>query len=334
MTPSAPSRETMDTAVGLLMDAQVAPDDVVLRGRIEVWLNEAAEHRRAWARAQRAWAVLGDIEPQAPSRNVAPSAQVIPFSEPKATPSRTSKTRRFALGRGFAVLGALAASVALALSLSPSLLLKMSTDYATATGEIRDVRLADGSLVRLGARSAIDVDMSGPERRVSLVAGEAWFDVARDPAHPFVVDTNGVETRVLGTAFEVRAKAEATEVGVARGHVRVSALGRVEDLLPGDRVIVNHASGALREEKVPVASLASWRDGYLFADNATIGEIVDEVRRYDRGWIVLTDGPLAARRITGLYDARNPAAALEAIVAPTGGSVTHVTPYLTIVHAR
>ncbi|MEE4450829.1 FecR family protein [Novosphingobium resinovorum] len=332
MTRAALSKETMDTAVGFLMDARAAPGDAALRGRIEAWLDEADDNRRAWLRAQRAWAMLGEVEAgeaelgEAESGVPAPSpAQVIAFPAPRERPGRR---------RVWVTLGALAASVALALAASPSLLLRMRADYATGTGEIRDVRLADGSVVRLGARSAIDADLSGGVRRVRLLAGEAWFDVARDPAHPFVVDADDVETRVLGTAFEVRAKALATEVGVARGHVRVTAAAGRRDLLPGDRVTVDRADGRMRAQKVPVGSLASWRDGHVFADDATVGEIVEELRRYDKGWIVLADGALASRRITGLYDARDPGRALEAVVAPAGGTITHVTPYLTIIRAR
>ncbi|WP_197524497.1 FecR family protein [Novosphingobium resinovorum] len=324
MNPAPLSKETMDAAVGYLLDAQAAPEDTALRERIEAWLDETPEHRQAWTQARKAWAVLGDVEraQRAPSS----TATVLPFT-PRA---RSQPTYR----RVMASLGALAASVALALAISPSLLLRLSADYATGTGQLRDVQLPDGTRVTLGARSAIDVDLTGNERRVRLVAGEAWFDVARDPAHPFVVASGRTETRVLGTAFEVRSSREQTQVGVARGHVRVSASGNSEDLLPGDRVLVDNASGAMREDKVPVASLAGWRDGYLFAENATVGEVVEEMRRYDKGWIVLADKALAARRITGLYDARRPAAALAAIVEPAGGSITRVTPYLTIIRAR
>ncbi|MFT4055807.1 MAG: FecR family protein [Novosphingobium sp.] len=324
MTPAPLSQETMDIAVGYLLDAQAAPGDTALRGRIEAWLDEMPEHRRAWTQARKAWAVLGDVEP---AQNVEPSvATILPFTpRPRSRPVHR---------RALASLGALAASVAFALAISPSLLLKVSADYATGTGELRDVRLADGTRVTLGARSAIDVDLTGGERHVRLVAGEAWFDVARDPAHPFVVDSAHARTRVLGTAFEVRSGKVRTQVGVARGHVRVSANGGSKDLLPGDRVLVDNASGAMHEDKVPVASLAGWREGYLFAENATVDDVVEEMRRYDRGWIVLADKALAAKRITGLYDARKPAEALAAIVEPAGGSITHVTPYLTIVQAR
>lgn len=327
MNPAPFSQETMDTAVGLLMDAQAAPGDAALRGRIEAWLEEAPENRRAWSRARRAWAVLGDVEPQVPEEpEFRPAASVIAFPAARARPNRSR--------RMVAAFAAMAASLALVLALSPSFLLRMRADHATGTGELRDVRLGDGSTVRLGARSAIDVDLSGSERRVRLLAGEAWFDVARDPSHPFVVDSEGTETRVLGTAFEVRALAERTEIGVGRGHVRVTAGGRSEDLLPGDRVMVARSDASMREAKVPVATLGNWREGYVFANGTTIGEAVDEIRRYDSGWIVVADRKLAQRRITGLYDARDPAKALEAMVAPAGGSITRVTPYLTIIRSR
>ena len=80
---------------------------------------------------------------------------------------------------------------------------RWQADAVTAAGEIREVVLADGSRVLLDAQSAIRSDLSGTERRVTLLRGRALFTVARDPQRPFVVATPEARATALGTRYEV-----------------------------------------------------------------------------------------------------------------------------------
>lgn len=325
------SKAEMSVAMGLLLDVRAAPQDKAMRDRVEAWLAADSRHRRAWTHAQQAWNVLDKVEQASTATDIRPtqSAAVIAFPDPSRY---RPPVRRRLLG----ALSGLAAAAAIALFLSPSLLLKLRADYSTRTAEIDNVRLADGTLVRLGARSAIDADVSGPVRKIRLVAGEAWFDVAHDARRPFIVESGLVETRVLGTAFEVRRIEESTEVGVGRGRVRVSVATPARpsaDLLPGQRAIFD-ASGRLRRETLPVASIASWRDGHIFGNNVSVGAIVDQLRRYDSGWIIVTDGVIANKRVTGLYDARQPDKALDALIETAGGRITRITPYFTVIASQ
>ena len=82
----------------------------------------------------------------------------------------------------------------------------------TATGESRTVTLADGSQVNLSGGSAIGVDITSEERRVRLLSGEAFFDVAHDAARPFTVEAGEARIVVLGTAFDVALDPSATTV--------------------------------------------------------------------------------------------------------------------------
>jgi transmembrane sensor len=66
-------------------------------------------------------------------------------------------------------------------------------------------------------------------------------------------------------------------------------------------------------------------------DDASIAEVVDKLRRYHRGVILLADRALAARRIAGVYNLGSPVAALRAAVEPHGGSVRELTPYMLLV---
>ena len=103
--------------------------------------------------------------------------------------------------RGAYVAGALAAGVAAVLLLAP---LRSGERHTTAIGEQVTVRLDDGSKIQLNTDSELSVRFSKAERRLVLERGQAFFDVAHDPARPFVVDAGKASVRALGTRFDVR----------------------------------------------------------------------------------------------------------------------------------
>src|SRR5262249_55442924 len=94
-------------------------------------------------------------------------------------------------------------------------------DAATGIGERSLVVLADGSKLTLNTSSAIHADFTGRERRVTLVRGEAYFDVAKDPTRPFIVTARSRNVIAVGTAFDVRLQDRQVKVTLVEGKVRV-----------------------------------------------------------------------------------------------------------------
>jgi transmembrane sensor len=218
------------------------------------------------------------------------------------------------------------------LAVAPSLLLRIQADHVTGTAETRRVALTDGSIAELGPESAIATRFTAGQRRVSLISGTAFFEVAPDAGRPFVVDAAGIEATALGTAFDVRLSTRSVSVGVASGTVGIRHEGAVSPdiarLGPGERAHVDRETGAATLDRVAPDAVASWRDGRLFVADATVAEVVEELRRYHAGWIVIADDRLAAAQVNGLYDLRDPGRALRAVVQPAGGLVRRVTPLL------
>jgi transmembrane sensor len=298
----------LEEAMDWLVRLQEAPPDGPLAREWEAWLAVDPDHRRAWDEARRVWGLLGEVAP-------APAAIHRPV------PRRRVKA---------AVL-AMALAACLALLAVPSIVLRWQADQTTGTAELREVRLEDGSLVHLAPRSAFRAQFSPEARRVTLMSGEAFFQVARDPARPFIVEAEGLEAQVLGTGFDVRIASDALSVGVQSGAVAVRYGPAIKARLgPGDRLSVDRSTGRPRQDRLPPEEVASWRDGRLFVADATVAEVVEELRRFHPGWIVIADGRLAAARVTGLYDLRDPARALRALVRPAGGQLREVTPLLHI----
>ncbi|UDF32516.1 UNVERIFIED_ORG: FecR family protein (plasmid) [Roseateles sp. XES5] len=288
---------------------------------LQAWLQHSEDNRAAWQAALRTWALLGEIKPQHadlwPARV---TENVLPL------PAR--RRGRWAAGLAFAVAATVAAVFA-----APALLLRLQADVMTATGESRTVTLADGSQVNLSGGSAIGVDITPEERRVRLLSGEAFFDVAHDAARPFTVEAGEARVVVLGTAFDVALDPSSTTVQLARGVVGLSgaATSTVAEMAPGDMATVDHDTGEITRETVPVGEIAAWRNGLLFVNNVTVESVVARLQRYHPAWISLPDGTLGRQRVTGLYDLTDPDRALRALVQPLGGKVRAVSNYVRVV---
>lgn len=303
-------------------------DDEVVKGEFDRWLHADPANGEAWRSMCETMETVGRAPAEWRSYTVP--------GQSRRGGGRGAQARRGAQPRrrraGIAV-AAVAAACAFILAI-PAISLRMQADHMTGAGRTEQVPLADGSTVQVGPDSAIAVDYSDGGRTVRLLSGQAMFDVTHDEARPFRVQAGKVTTTVLGTSFDVRMLGDATSVTVARGHVRVEDAGvspvTARDLLAGDMVRID-TGHAVETGKVAPQLVGGWRRGEALAENRTIGSVVEEIRPWFRGRIFITDARLAARRVTGIYDVKNPEKALGMIIQPYGGRITHVTPWILVV---
>ena len=203
----------------------------------------------------------------------------------------------------------------------PTLWLHLRADYLTGTEETRLVTLPDGSRVHLGAASALRTDFDQGRRRVTLLRGEAFFDVTRDPAHPFLVRTDTLDVTVLGTRFNVAIGALSDTVSVASGRVRVADQHRrLADLRPGQQLSRYH-DGEVREARLAVEDVGAWQQQRLFVVDTAIADVIAVLRRYDDRGILLADDRLGEQRVTGSFDLSAPEQALDNLVQPHQGRI-------------
>ncbi len=223
--------------------------------------------------------------------------------------------------------------LALSFYLTPHVM-GFGVDHVTTTAEHRTVDLPDGSLVELGAASALDVQFSESARLVKLRAGEAFFNVKPGDMRPFTVKAGGVSVVVTGTAFNVRLAEEAVTVAVEQGSVEATmppaetAQGKMEPVvrqLGAGEQLVARADGTIEQGPVSPGEAGAWRRHRLHADGATVGEAISHLRRYHGGWIVVTDGNLLRQRLSGFYDLRDPVGSLRAAVGPFGAQVRPIS---------
>lgn len=289
----------------------------------ESWLAQSAQHRQAWDEVQSLWQMLPAALPHY-DRLTSPREPSAPAKAPAGAVRRrvswAGSGARIAAGGGLLAMLSLSAWIVM-----PGLLVQWQADYRTSVAETRAVVLEDGSVVQLGAKSAIKAHFTQGRREITLLAGEAFFNVVHDAARPFVVDAQNVKVEVVGTEFDVGLGKDTTDVVLARGVVRVSLPQnggmKGEVLSPGDRLTVDRRSGETSLEKVAPEDIGAWRSGRLFVVNSSIGAVIDEIQRYHPAWITIPDRSLSNTRVTGIYDLSDPDKALAALVSPFGGNV-------------
>ena len=120
-------------------------------------------------------------------------------------------------------LGALAASLTVFVGIRLTVVGPDAVRYATKTGEMRTIALADGTTVEMNTASTLAVTFTGQERHVTLDQGEALFRVAKDGARPFLVTVGGRDVRDVGTVFNILRDHARTVVTVESGKVSVSS---------------------------------------------------------------------------------------------------------------
>ena len=178
----------------------------------------------------------------------------------------------------------------------------VTANYVTAVGESRSIMLADGSKMTLDTNSAVEVPHWGDRRLVHLTRGQAYFEVAKDAAHPFIVTSGGKSVEALGTAFTVRADPDNYDVALLEGRVKVNlgiAGTRDTILNAGDTLSLRGKTLAVRHKYADEA--ADWIDGRLTFDAMPLGRIVEEMNRYSARKIVLKDAALKTKPFSGTF---------------------------------
>lgn len=202
---------------------------------------------------------------------------------------------------GFALGAAAIAVIAwAAVSFDALPFLHRATQVATQVAEVRETTLPDGTQVTLGAQSQLTFEVTEKLRRATVVGGDAYFAVTRDPARPFTVSIDDVQVRVVGTQFEIRRRSGEVSVAVAEGLVdvsRVDAAGEAVRLHRGE-ALTAHNGGQSAVRAVETADIAAWRSGRLVYDNAELRDVVADANRYARSRIVIADPQLASLRVT------------------------------------
>jgi ferric-dicitrate binding protein FerR (iron transport regulator) len=181
--------------------------------------------------------------------------------------------------------------------------------YYTPPGVKSELQLPDGSSVYLNSDSRIEYpsDFSTKERRVVL-HGEAFFNVAKDRSHPFVVDLGKIGVLVTGTKFNVfnYPNEENAEIVLAEGKVNVienaSNTGTLlANMNPGEQVVYEKNGEKLLLHKVDVSRYISWIDGLLIFRDDTMEKVVHRLERWYNVDITIANPEIKEYIFTGTF---------------------------------
>lgn len=171
------------------------------------------------------------------------------------------------------------------------------------TGMDYRVALPDGSVVWLNAASKLTFPFAftGPERKVTI-HGEAFFEVAPDPGHPFIVETPNGRVEVLGTSFNVNSyDSSKVKVSLLTGAVQVRQGEQAMLLKPGRQAVIT-PTGSMQETSFAEEQTLSWRKGWFWFEDTRLADISGVISRW-YGVEVKMDGEEVARQVfTGRLD--------------------------------
>jgi transmembrane sensor len=291
----------------------------------ERWLAVSVNHRRAFVQVQALWEAVGQIETLPWPTDAEVVNDRYAAEEPVSTwraRSNLSRNRTAAMvhrlragvarrplaAAAAALLGVVCAGYAwrAAHDLPPASVLA-STVLETNTAENTSFSLPDGSAVFLGGASRVTVVLTPEHRSLRLDRGEAFFEVAHDPARPFTVRAGPAEVTAVGTAFDVRRSADGVVVAVTHGVVKIAALdlpelptgssARQGQLHAGQAAELSQ-SGWSSPATVNVPAMTAWRDGRLQYSSEPLRVVVAELTRYSNVPVEIADSGVGDVRVT------------------------------------
>ncbi|UAL08892.1 FecR domain-containing protein [Caulobacter segnis] len=305
MTSTTSGKERHDDPASMAATwfARLQGDDVSPQDRrdFQQWLKADTRHGTAWDDVRAAWDDLSGLEDDPALAALRADALGAGEGAPRRLDRRTL---------GLAAAGLVAAVGGTVLGrrwLDGEKAASPAADepvFTTAVGERSTFRLADNSVVTLSTDSAVRVNHWGKERRLTLLRGQAYFQVAKDPSRPFVVAAGDKRVTAVGTAFDVRLEPGKLSVTLVEGRVRIAGASpqgeRRVEMSAGSRfVAADRADWAIAT--VDTAKEAAWLQGRLVFDGEPLSSVVAEMNRFSERKLSLADPALAATPVSGVF---------------------------------
>ena len=149
-------------------------------------------------------------------------------------------------------------------------------------GQKLDIRLPDGSRIKLNANSNISYPekFTGETREVTL-EGEAYFEVTHNPSRPFIVRTANASTRVLGTSFNIFSGSEMTAITLVEGQVNVTLPnGQAALLTPNLQATIVKDAQRIDTHEVDVEKYVGWKNNTLHFNDITLREAFTTIENW------------------------------------------------------
>lgn len=284
------------------------------------WMEASAEHARAFDDVSLMWQAAARLPEDLLPPSRLPRGEAAPAAPERAWSPTVQRTRR----RPWMRWAAAAAVACVGVVLGAMHVLDRGSAaadavqvYATARGEFGHYVLEDRSQVDLGPGSQLRVQIGPARRQLELVAGQAYFSVAKDAARPFEVRAGGLIAQALGTRFAVEQRASGVAVTVTEGHVQVNDVSpdmdgrKTAQLVAGQQTALVAGGGLSAPHAVDARDALAWMDGNVVYAGEPLGNVIADLNRYSDVPVTLGDRALAGRPVTGRWSTRDVDAWLE-----------------------
>ena len=312
------SSHVLDAAIAWQLCLDCGSGSAVEQAEFAKWYSASEEHARAWLQ-------LGMLDQRfsttsIPARNALLNAR-------NGVQERVRK-----IGSGLASI-ALVCGVALFAGKNYLPIDYWMADQRTATGEQRQLRLADGTLLNLNTHSAIDVQFDDTTRRIILQEGEIMVETGHGDPRPFIVQTRDGSLRALGTRFMVKREDQGTRLSVLQSRVEAHPENSAERTLysEGQQVLMHRDRLGQMLALSPGAD--AWTRGMLVLDNVRLADMISELNRYHRGHLGV-EPEVADLRITGSFPLNNIELSLNALLPTLPVHIEQRTPWWVTVSAK
>lgn len=178
----------------------------------------------------------------------------------------------------------------------------------TGVGEKLTLKLTDGTTIVLNANSSIRFSAGfGKTNRFVELTGEGYFQIAKDSLRPFQVQTTGMRTTALGTAFNASAREGVYAVALTEGKVAIETTDTKLELKPGQRLILDkrYSLSNFKIETFEFNEIVGWKEGILNFDRVALGSILHDLEKWYDVKIIIEDGFNVNRRVIGTFRNKN-----------------------------
>ena len=273
--------------------------------QLEQWVLSDKEHKTQFLSLQRTWN-LANLKTDSHQIDVNKEWKSLSDLLESKTPSAT-KVISLSPKRSYAKLLSIAAAVAV-LMIAGWWLFQLnngSTDLIVSSDDsFKEQQLRDGTQVDLNRHSTIGYSDAADGTRQVVLNGDAFFDVKRDETRPFVISTDEVNVKVLGTSFYVdgRDEQDQIQVIVASGTVAMEAANKKVVLEKGDIGVYTKSNKQLIKKQNQDANYLAWKTGRLAYEEATLGKVVFDLNRTFHADIKLKPAALKNCTLTATYE--------------------------------
>lgn len=289
-------------AEAALWCVRLKEQDVSSSAEFEAWLASDVRNAAAWQRVEGAWNGLDEVAALPEMIEARRSALNHVQTHHRLSSGFGTMTRKAK------VIAGVTAAVVLVVLAGLFTFVWSATTYETALGERRKLTLEDGSNLSLDSGTRVRVHYTSKERTLTLLQGQARFDVAHEAKRKFSVRTGLQEVVATGTAFNIYTSGAETRITLLNGKALVFSEGAgearsdqgVPELHAGQQYVARAARPPVIRD-VNLGAVTAWEFGQLIFDNERLDAVVARVSRYTDVRVKTEDQATAALRMSGVF---------------------------------